>query len=477
MTPSRNRLFGTALALHLLLPGLLAAQTTYTTANTPYPLDNLGHSPRSYALGDAFAAVWGDPSCLFYNPAGLCGISGAQISIVHQSWVADISQETLLAAIPLEKAGALAIGVNYLNFGTLDGYDTSGNPTSSNHPFRGNLILGWGGPLGRDFSIGLGTREQVQSLSSVVSTASYSFQAGAFWRPLPHLDLGASYSFMYTDASPDLGFLRLGAAYSTPLFLKEPALVTADFTLPLYNVARLQLGAEQKLLAFLLARAGFQWEIDDNYIGGFRGFTAGLGFDFHDWTLDYTYVPDGDLGFSQMIGLTYRFPAGTPQPSPAPAPPPLPSLDGTHKVRKIHEPPASPVFTPPPPFTVKPSPIPTSNPAVDFNPSATALPSDRVVNVETSFKIPDTLDSTAPAGTPSPELQKALDDAGQKVQQNPKDAKAWMDLGNLYWQTGQPDYAVQCFTEVLKLRPDAISVKDWLDRYQKAHAGPAGGQN
>jgi hypothetical protein len=44
-------------------------------------------------------------------------------------------------------------------------------------------------------------------------------------------------------------------------------------------------------------------------------------------------------------------------------------------------------------------------------------------------------------------------------------------LGNLYWKTGQPDYAVQCFTEVLSLKPDAAALGCWLKRYQKAHSG------
>src|SRR5579871_766505 len=123
----------------LILPYGLHAQTTYTTALSPSPLENLGHSPRAYALGGAFAAVSGDPACLFYNPAGLAGLPALQVSAMHQDWIAGISQETLLAGFPEGNAGSFALGANYLNYGALDGYAASGNPTSPNSPFRGSL--------------------------------------------------------------------------------------------------------------------------------------------------------------------------------------------------------------------------------------------------------------------------------------------------------------------------------------------------
>jgi len=111
---------------------------------------------------------------------------------------------------------------------------------------------------------------------------------------------------------------------------------------------------------------------------------------------------------------------------------------------------------------------------MDFNPSSTALPSDKVQKVETRFQIPDTVDSPASASvTPSPEMEKALEEAGQKVGQNPQDPQAWMNLGNLYWELDQPDYALQCFSEVLRLKPGATALRDWVSRYYKAHPDKA----
>jgi hypothetical protein len=483
------------------LPLGLYAQTTYTTALSPYPLENLGHSPRAYALGEAFAAVSGDPACLFYNPAGLYNLSSIQVSAMHQDWIAGISQETLLAGFPAGKAGAFAFGANYLDYGLLTGYDSLGNPTSSNSPFRGTFYAGWGGPFLSRLSVGLSARGLIQSLAPGVSSFSSSLQAGALWHLLPSLSLGGSYTLLDTDADLGLGFLNLGASWSFPFFLKNPTNLDLGFSLPLYNVARLQFGAEQPFLNFLVARLGYELELDDNDISGFRGLTGGFGFDFHDFSADYSYSPDGDLGSTQMVGLSYRFPEAPGRPTastvgrsqreslpppilpettqpkafttaPTPASswtspkvlfqtvPPLPSLPNTPPLPR-------PLVSPTP--AVNPSGTP-SVPALNFNPSATVLPSDQVRKVQTLFQIPSNAGSaSATPATPSPEMEKALEAAGQKVSQNPQDPRSWMELGNLYWRSGQPDYAVQCFTEALRLKPDALALRDWLNRYQKAH--------
>jgi len=93
----------------------LAQQTTYTTAQISFPLNELGHSPRADALGSAFTAGEGEAACLYWNPAGLDGLVSPEISAFHESWLAGLNQETLVAALPLGRLGSLALGGNYLS--------------------------------------------------------------------------------------------------------------------------------------------------------------------------------------------------------------------------------------------------------------------------------------------------------------------------------------------------------------------------
>ena len=349
---------------------------------------------------------------------------GGELSVVHESWLSDMSQETFLASLSLGKAGALAIGANYLNLGTLDGYDASGDASSPLHPFRGSLAFGWGGTLAHDLSVGLGGKTFYQSLTTGTESLCGSLTAGIIWRALPTLRLGAYYSFLASADSPDLGLLKIGETWSIPFLKESPTLLLFDFSLPPKGVYLIQAGVEQKILSKFFARLGYQQELRDNQIEGFRGLTVGLGVELEGFDLDYSYLPNGALGFSQMVGLTYHFAGEKPK-------------------------------------------VPKES-ALSFKPPSETTSLDKVVQIEVHFELPE---SSAANGSAviSPEIQKKLDLANQKVQANPKDPAAWVVLGNLYWQTGQPEFTVQSFEEALKLNPGNEQIRAWLDNYRKLH--------
>jgi tetratricopeptide (TPR) repeat protein len=77
-----------------------------------------------------------------------------------------------------------------------------------------------------------------------------------------------------------------------------------------------------------------------------------------------------------------------------------------------------------------------------------------------------------PGGQPAP-AANAVSPLDQKVlalkdaiSQNPGDDKAWYQLGALYYQRGQKVDAVQCFEQVLRLKPDNQKLGDWLTKYK-----------
>lgn len=468
-------------ALVLCLPAALFPQTVYTTAQSPFPLEDLGHSARGHGFGGAFTAVQGDLACLFLNPAGLDGLGPAQVSFLHQDWIGDMAQETLVGALPLGKAGAFALGANYLNGGSFQGYDSNGFPTSSYHPSRASLALGWGGSILPPVSLGFTLRGLSQSLVPGNQTMASALNLGVLWRVLPALRAGAFYSSLDTDAaSPEWGLLKMGVSYSQILIADSPCLFLADASLPPHGVYRIQCGAEQLFFRFLTVRMGYQLELEGNQIGGFRGFTAGVGFRFQELDLDYCYVPDGDLGYSQLVGLTYRFPMETAKPVPTVSAIPLIQNSRLNTQNPGLEETPLPTFTPlyapapnpTPALTWTPTPtIPPLTPSLSFKPSNNRTASDQVVKVEIQFNLPDVSGGTSPLPQPSPsvQLQQAIENMAKKVQDNPQDVQSWINLGNLYWRAGQADFSVQCFEEALRLQPDMARLKTWLDQYNRLH--------
>ncbi len=405
------------------LPAARASETIYTTVDATDPLEMLGHSARAAAMGSAFTAVSGDTADLFWNPAGLAELFSGQLSLEHQSWVANINQETLTLGLPISPLGSFALSSTYLSYGNVDGYDASGSATGAYQPNRFSATLGWGQKLFPGFSLGFTVTGLRQSI------VQYTYQSlftglGVLWSPFSDLRVALSADLgSFAPDFSDSGVIRTGLAWTFRGIAHNPTLLTADFSMPFYGDYQIQVGVEQTL-SWIFLRAGYQLDLVNNEIQGFQGFSTGLGFRLEDFDLDYAFLPEGDLGASQEVSLTYRF----------------------------EEAPTS---------AVSKSPA-VVEPAIGFKPSKHS-PTEPVEKVELNFDLPD-----EPPPTPGPvdsQLTQGIQDYVKAVQDDPQNAKKWAKLGALYYHAGQADNAFQCLEQALRLRPDNFLLKRWLEKY------------
>jgi tetratricopeptide (TPR) repeat protein len=272
-------------------------------------------------------------------------------------------------------------------------------------------------------SAGVGAKGLYENLAPGHSEFDSSLTAGVLFRILPGLRLGAHYSFLYSGFDPDLGLLKFGAAWAPELLKGLPTQLHLDFSMPPQGVYRLHLGVEQPILSALLLRLGYQQELKDNLIGGFRGLTGGFGVRLGDWGLDYAFAPNGDLGSTHTAGLSYRFPERGPG-------------------------------------------------AVRLDTPAELRPEDRIENVQVDFD----LSRKAAPSTLATGIQEALAALNARIQADPRDAGAWHEMGRLYWGAGRRDYALQCFEEALRLQPGNEALRRWLEAQRKAPRGGGGGE-
>ena len=63
-----------------------------------------------------------------------------------------------------------------------------------------------------------------------------------------------------------------------------------------------------------------------------------------------------------------------------------------------------------------------------------------------------------PQQAPSPERAVELDALIKETAQNPQNARAWTDLGNLYFDSGQHEKAVWAYQKSLEIQPDNANV-------------------
>ena len=68
-------------------------------------------------------------------------------------------------------------------------------------------------------------------------------------------------------------------------------------------------------------------------------------------------------------------------------------------------------------------------------------------------------ESPPPPGPPPAELTVKIDALNEMVKKDPKKLDAWVELGNLYFDTNQPQEAIKAYTEYLKLKPDNADVR------------------
>jgi hypothetical protein len=411
----------------IFTPALRADSEAYFPARQAQALDQAGGGARAMALGSAFVAVADDSSAMQWNPAGLASARRTEIGLHHNSWLVGINQESSDLAVPMGTWGGLGLSENFIDYGSVDGRDESGNLTQPVRAQRAGLSLGWGGTLNEALDLGMSLKAGRQILASA-SYDSLSGAIGAIYRPLPGFQIGASFNNIGDSGSGSplaSGFLLGGSfhAASGPW----QALVAAAVTAEPQGTQRAQLGAEGGYQNLLL-RAGYLLSFQDNSWGGLNSMTLGCGFSLGRLRLDYAWLPFGELGVSNRISLSYAFSEASAQAQAEPAPTAVvpqaqaPSLPG-----------------PPGPSQV----------------TVTASGPLHFEVLSEGYLLGQNLEQQG-------RLREALTSYHLAVSGDNQDAASWRAMARLYLKLGRKDYARDCYLRVIKIAGRDDEAEQWL---------------
>ena len=404
----------------------LGAQTVLPAAGLSLPLYNTEGSARSAAMGSALVGFGGDAAALLWNPAGLAGLDRMDLSLHHNSYFAGVFQETLVFGLPLSPQDGLAISADYVNWGSFDERDSTGALLGSFTDTDTGLGVGWGREWFRGFSAGFSLR----GLQQKVKENNYNSlvgNLGVLWTPSPGWQAGMVYTNLGNSlaGSGNASDLKVGLTWKTKAARDLVAFAALAGAWEPQGVSSLQGGLEGTWRKSLALRIGYRLDLSDNQLSGLAGLTAGAGLNLGDFAFDYAFLPSGDLGTAHRISLSYEFP--------------------------------KPV--PPVPVTIVATAVPTAPAAL---PTPAPVPAGSSLDLR--FKLPEEA-GVNPTGQPAQEDLTPLITA---VQQAPDDAQAWWNLGMAYYHKGQKQNAVQCFEQVLRLKPDNPKLKAWLENYEGA---------
>jgi hypothetical protein len=272
----------------------------------------LGTDARSAGLSGSTVAIASGAAASTQNPAGLASAPDSQKTLdllfTHREWIQDTRIEYLAVRIGLGGTHALGVSLSSLSTSDIEIRERPGPAQGTFTARNASLGVSYGRAFG-DVAIGI-TAKLLYEKILVDDATGFAVDLGGKWSPLPRLVLGAAVqhlggmSALREDATALPTTLRLGPSYS--LRWEEPRLdilLAGDAAyIPEEGEPYASLGGEFTYDGLLAARLGYQFG------SAGRGFSAGAGFRYGLFLLDYAYAPiDSDLGNTHTITVGLMF--------------------------------------------------------------------------------------------------------------------------------------------------------------------------
>ncbi|MBI4424134.1 MAG: PorV/PorQ family protein [Elusimicrobia bacterium] len=262
---------------------------------------------RPAGLGSAYSSLATDSHAAVWNPAGLGNLSQAEASVMHLSYLEGMSYESLGLAAPVGKAHGVGGTLQYFRAGSLSATDASGGSAGDFGGYFLSASLGYGRRLLPGLSVGAAGRLITAQIAGVGASA-FAADLGALARPASRLrlsavvaNLGSGLRFL-DESDPLPTQLRLGSA----LIVTRSVLVALEGVRAFRSDDSVHAGVEWRPVEPLAVRAGYRSDVTRE-AGSLSGVTFGTGLYWGGYSLDYAWVPLGDLGQAQYFSLGVRF--------------------------------------------------------------------------------------------------------------------------------------------------------------------------
>lgn len=278
---------------------------------------------RSAGLAEGGVALAVDAHALFLNPAAMAALKTASVVGTHGAYIDSSFIDQIAYVRPLSGGSAWGAGLQYFSAGSVDETDLSGSTVGSFTPSDLALSGGYARTLG---SVRVGGSLKYIRSTLVDSASALSLDLGVESNPLAgnKLKLGLAGqnligSLKYEQESSDLPMtVKAGAAYT----VKGNWDAVLDVAFPKDEDSYYSVGTEYRLKMAdpwgLALRGGYNTRTSD--VDGFTGFSLGLGVTRQAMTVDYAFLPFGDVGSTHWITLGWRVGGDAVKKNPAPTP-------------------------------------------------------------------------------------------------------------------------------------------------------------
>lgn len=397
---------------------LLKAEEIKENAGLIFPVLSIYGCARAEGMAGAFTAIADDVTATYLNPAGLSQIKNMQLAFLFNKWFMDSFIGHIMTAGLNLGPGKIGADIFYIDYGTFELIKSPYIADSEKiNPFSLFFTLSYGIGFGDNFSIGLSGKYLMQSLAKI-SYTGYGGDLGLIYK-IEQFSAGLAVKNFGTGGSYNLPLsINSGLAYKildTPLNL---LIFSSDFNYNLNSKQEIKAGIEYGFRRTLFLRAGYKYNFADDYLKELKGISLGIGFAFSSIELNYAFLPYGELGIAHNIMISFVFGGKSGVSSEKPVKPEKTSVPVVEKVKKTKE---------------------------------------------------ELFDMLATGGSyeNSGKLDMAEKQYKEILKYDETYADAWKRLGAVYYKKKMVKEAIECFEKYLKLKPDDMAVKKWLEKNKK----------
>lgn len=267
---------------------------------------------RGAAMGEAFVAISDDASATYWNPSGLGCVTGREVSLQHNEWIADITHDYLTVALPITNFGTVGLSLTALTMGEMEITEVDDpNTTVREDTGTGDYFtasdFAVGFSFGRMFTDRLAAGLSVKAVQEIVwdmSATGVALDFGIHYNTgFKGLKIAASMSNFGADVSfngrqleivgepiydNDLEYEPLRSIYKTTPFplpmifrfglafnpIDNPSsrfTVALDLNHPNDNYETINLGLEYGYLNTIFLRAGYKMYLNMDYVRAMTG--------------------------------------------------------------------------------------------------------------------------------------------------------------------------------------------------------------
>jgi hypothetical protein len=281
----------------------------------------IGGGARALSLGEGGAAAATGAESLFWTPAGIAGSPEPEFLLGHTSWVQDLNNEAGAAVLPLGGLGVVGVSGSWQTLSGIEERDAAGNLVKKLSLTTGNGNLAFAREFGSHASFGVSGGFRIQNgvginkkaipvglgFGADIGEVRLGLSAVGVLAPLPAYQA----SLAWRLKSGGVGLLLMGGAV-----LRQ-------------DEDRVGAGLEAEVGKVLRLRAGYMAPFQESGLDGFSNLTAGIGLAYRTLSIDYAFLPLGDLGQVHRVQVSLRMldraptgAASAPAPAAAAAAPP-----------------------------------------------------------------------------------------------------------------------------------------------------------